>query len=62
MQLLLTASSKTLKPSLSMKILSIDNVTTKLVSKLFSDVYIVVHLKITKKIGNKVINRKHFHR
>ena len=51
-----------LKPSLSMKILSINNFTTKLLSKLLSDLYIRVHLKGTKKLGNKVINRQFFHR
>ena len=52
----------TIKPSLSMKILSINNFTTRLLSKLFSDLYIGVHLKGTKKFGNKVINRQYFHR
>ena len=37
----------TLKPSLSMKILSINNFTTKLLSKLLGDLYIGVHLKGT---------------
>ena len=50
------------KPSLSMKILSINNFTTKLLSKLLSDLYIGVHLKGTKKFGSKVINRQFFHR
>ena len=45
-----------------MKILSINNFTTKFLSKLFSDLYIGVHLKGTKKFGNKVINRQFFHR
>ena len=43
-----------LKPSLSMQILSINNFTTKLLSKLLSDLYVGVHLK--------VINRQLFHR
>ena len=51
-----------LKPSLSMKILSINNFTTKLLSKLLSDLYIGVHLKGTKKFGIKVINRQFSHR
>ena len=51
-----------LKPSLSMKILSINNFTTKLLSKLLSDLYIGVHLKGAKKFGSKVINRQFFHR
>ena len=46
-----------LKPSLSMKILSSNNFTTKLLSKLLKDLYIGVHLKGTKKVGSKVINR-----
>ena len=45
-----------------MKILSINNFTTKLLSKLLSDLYIGVHLKGTKKFGSKVINRQYFHR
>jgi hypothetical protein len=49
-------------PSLSMKILSINNFTTKLLSKLLSDLYIGVHLKGTKKFGSKVNNRQLFHR
>ena len=51
-----------LKPSLSMKILSINNFTTKLLSKLLSDLSIGVHLKGTKKFVSKVINRQLFHR
>ena len=51
-----------LKPSLSMKILSINNFTTKLLGKLLSVLYIGVHLKSTKKFGSKVINRQLFHR
>ena len=54
--------SKTLKPSLSLKIWSINNFTTKFLSKLLSDLYIGVHLKGTKKFGSKVINREFFHR
>ena len=50
-----------LKPSLSMKILSINNFTTKLLSKLLSDLSIGVHLKGTKKFVSKV-NRHFFHR
>ena len=45
-----------------MKILSINNFTTKLLSKYLSDLYIRVHLKCTKKFGSKVINRQFFHR
>jgi hypothetical protein len=45
-----------------MKILSINNFTTKLLSKLLNDLYIEVHFKGTKKFGNKVINRQFFHR
>ena len=37
--------AKTFKPSLSMKILSIKNLTIKLLSKLLSDLSIGVHLK-----------------
>ena len=51
-----------LKPSLSMKILSINDFTTKLLSKLLSDLYTGVHLKGTKKFGSKLINRQFFHR
>ena len=50
------------KPSLSTKMLSINNFTTKLLCKLLSDLYIWVHLKGTKKFGSKVINRQFFHR
>ena len=45
-----------------MKILSISNFTTKLLSKLLSDLYIGVYSKGTKKFGSKVINRQYFHR
>jgi hypothetical protein len=45
-----------------MKILSINNFTTKLFNKLLSDLYIGVHLKGTKKFGSKVINRQFLHR
>ena len=38
------------------------NITTKLLSKLLSDLHMVVHLKGTKKFGSKVINRQIFHR
>ena len=41
-----------------MKILSINDFTTKLLS----DLYIGVHLKGTKNFANKVINRQFFHR
>ena len=51
-----------IKPSLSMKILSINTLSTKLLSKLLSDLYIWVHLKGSKKFGSKVINRHFFHR
>ena len=50
-----------LKPGFSMKILSINDFTTKLLSKL-CDLYIGVHLKGTKRFGSKVINRQLFHR
>jgi hypothetical protein len=50
------------KPSLSMKILSINNFATNFLSKLLSDLYIGVHLKATKQFGSKVINRQCFHR
>ena len=43
-----------LKPSLSMKILSINNFTTKLLNKFLSDLYIGVYLKGTKKFGSKI--------
>ena len=51
------ASSSTfiLNPSLSMKILSNNTFTTKLLTKLFSDLYIGL-----KKFGSKVINRIFF--
>ena len=45
-----------------MKILSINNFTTKCLSKLLTDLYIGVHLKGTKKFGSKVINRQFFRR
>ena len=45
-----------------MKTLSINNFTTRLLSKLLSDLYIWVHLKGTKKFGSKVISRQFFHR
>ena len=50
------------KPSLSMRTLSINNFTIELVNKLLSDLYIGVDLKGTKKFGSKVINRQLFHR
>ena len=43
-----------------MKILSINNFTTKLPSKLLSDLYKGVYLKGTKKFVNKIINRQFF--
>ena len=49
-------------PSLSMKILFINNFTTKLFSKLLRDLYIGVHLNSSKKFGSKVINRQFLHR
>ena len=55
-------SGQKLKPSLSMKILSVNDFTTKLLSKLLSDLYTGVHLKGTKKFGSKLINRQFFHR
>ena len=45
-----------------MKILSINNFTTKRFSKLLCDLYTGVHLKGTKKFGSKVVNRQLFHR
>ena len=54
---MIQSSALRLKPSLSMKILSINNFTTQLISKLLSDLYIGVHLKGSKKFGSKVINR-----
>ena len=48
-------SGRELKPSLSIKILYVNNFTTKLNSKLISDLYIGVHLKGTKKFGSKVV-------
>ena len=55
-------SLSNLKPSLSMKILSINNFTIKLLSKLLTNLCIVVHLKGNKKFGSKVSNRQFFHR
>ena len=51
-----------MKPSLSKKILLINNITNKLLSKLHSDLYKEVYLKDTKKFGSEVINRQFFHR
>ena len=51
-----------LKPSPSIKWLFTDNFSTKLLSKLLSDLYIGVYSKGTKKFGSKVINRQYFHR
>ena len=45
-----------------MKILYINNFTTKLPSKLLSDLHIGVRLKGTKNFGSKVINRQFFDR
>ena len=45
-----------------MKILSINNFTTNLISKLFNDLYIGVYLKGSDKFGSRVINRQFFHR
>ena len=45
-----------------MKILSFNNFTGKLLSRLLSNLYIGVLLKCTKKFDNKVINRQYFHR
>ena len=45
-----------------MKILSINDFTTKFLSKLFRVLYTGVHLKGTKKFGSKVINRQLLHR
>ena len=49
--------SAQLKPSLFMRILSINNFATKLLDKLLSDLYIGVHLKGSKKFLSKVFNR-----
>ena len=49
-----------LKPSLSTKILSINDFITKLLSKLFRDFSNKVHLKSISKFINKVINRYFF--
>ena len=46
-----------LNPNLSMNILSINTFTTKLLTKLLSDLYIDL-----KKFGSKIINRIFFHR
>ena len=45
-----------------MKILSINNFTTKVLSKHLSDFYIGVPLKGTKKFCNKIIDIQFFHR
>ena len=45
-----------------MKILSTNDFTTKLLSKLLSDLYIGVHLQGARKFGSKVINRQLFRR
>ena len=50
------------KPSLSMKILRVNNFSTKLLSKHFSGHYIGVYLKGTRKFGSKVINGQFLHR
>ena len=52
---------KILKPSLSMKILSINNFTTKLLSKLLSYLYIGVYSKGSKKFCTEVVKRQFFH-
>ena len=49
-----------LKPSLSMKILSINDFINKLLSNLLRDLSNRVHLKSISKFINKVINRHHF--
>ena len=46
----------------SMKKLSINNFTTKLLSTFYMDPYIKITKKFTKKFGSKVINRQYFHR
>ena len=51
---------KKLKPSLSMKILSINDFITKLLSKLLRDLSNRVHLESISKFTNKVINRQYF--
>ena len=61
-RLLTLAKLARIKPSLSMKLLSINNFTIKLLCKLLSDLYIGVHLKSSKKFGSKVIHRQFFHR
>jgi hypothetical protein len=63
--LLQLQTTETLKPSLSMKILSINIFAIKLLSKLLSDLSIGVHLKSsfdTKKFGSKVSNRQYFNK
>ena len=50
------------KPSLSLKILYIYNFTAKLLSKLFSDLFMGVHLKDAKKYASKFISKQFFHR
>ena len=49
-----------LKPSLSTKILSINDFITKLLSKLLRDLSNRVHLESISKFTNKVINRQYF--
>ena len=51
-----------LKPSLSTKILSINDFVTKLLSKLLRDFSNKVHLESISKSINKVINRQYFRR
>ena len=53
-------SCRSLKPSLSTKILSINDFVTKLLSKLLRDFSNKVHLKSISKFINKVINRQYF--
>ena len=48
-----------LKPSLSIKIFSINNFSTKLLRELISDLYSLY--RVPKKFGRKVINRQFFH-
>ena len=51
---------KHLKPSISTKVLSINDFITKLLSKLLRDLSNMVHLKGIRKFTNKVINRYFF--
>ena len=45
-----------------MKMMSINNFITKILSKLLSDLSIGIYLKGTKKFGSKIINVQLFHK